>query len=313
MKNMEEDTYKQIDNDVLRELKCQLCKKYMEPPIFLCNNHHNTCKTCQRGSYCPFCNTKVLIRNLALENIAKTVVYPCEHKDSGCTAELPLDMRKSHASGCFFRLLNCPFAKYAETSCSWIGFLSDIKRHVLTDHEFETDSRQEKGAFSVSLKDFSVSKRYIVPVAKLDELFFIIWEMREEDFFCVVVLIGTKEETEDYMYRFTIIAPNKMEIISICLVVQSYLDDLEKILQPGESITLRYGTVTKFKNEQNALICEIEIYESGERSIEILRKFEVKPSKILSIVPRSFFPVIDNEDAESKYNYETRPDVGKSY
>ncbi|PSN29895.1 hypothetical protein C0J52_27867 [Blattella germanica] len=295
----EENTAKQVDIDVLRELKCPACDKYMEPPITLCNNGHNTCKNCiPKRQSCPTCRANFLkTRNLALENLARTVMYPCKNKDAGCEEIFSMNMKIRHLHECFYKSLICPFDEYAGVSCPWNGLLSEIKEHVLNDHGFETDTRQENGAFAVTLKDISASKRYTAAMAKLD-LFFIIWEMRAEDFFCVVVLIGSKEEAAEYKYRFTIATPSGMEIISTCFVAQTYLNDLEQILQPGECVTLRYGTVTKFKNAQNALICEMEIYESGHKPIEILRKSEVTSSKILTIVPRSFFLAKDDEDAE---------------
>jgi len=63
-----------------------VCMEYMVPPIKLCTNGHNICSK-YTGSIqrCPTCRSKFsVVRNVALEIIARKLKYPCANRQSGC-------------------------------------------------------------------------------------------------------------------------------------------------------------------------------------------------------------------------------------
>ena len=123
---------------------------------------------------------------------------------------------------------------------------------------------------------------------KVRGLFFVLWEIRDDNFLCAARYVGTKKEAADYKYRFTIATSSGMDIISMCFIAQSFLNDIENILQPGECVTLHYGTVAKFLDAKSTLTCEMEVYKVDSGTIDVLRKCDVPPGKLPCLVPRIF-------------------------
>jgi len=66
----------------MKQLECPVCMEGMVPPIQLCTNGHNVCSNVQ---CCPTCRSEFSeIRNVALENIARSQKYACVNRQSGC-------------------------------------------------------------------------------------------------------------------------------------------------------------------------------------------------------------------------------------
>jgi len=84
--------------------------------------------------HCPTCKEKFLnTRNLALEDLACRVQYPCKYQAYGCTESLNCDTIVGHQAKCRYRLQVCPAAK-PEIGRSWTGSYDDFKGHVKEDH-----------------------------------------------------------------------------------------------------------------------------------------------------------------------------------
>ena len=274
-----------LDLEILRELECPVCQEYMEPPITLCERGHNICSVCKPNvQTCGICRGDYLnTRNITLENIARSCIFPCKHHEEGCVEILPLERRKSHYLDCVYETRACPFNKLSKSECPWQGLLSGIKDHVMNVHDFETDSRKEDGEFALHLKDFGRSKSYFASVLKLGEHFSVLFKTTENEFFCIVILTGNKTKASEYKYRFTIEKADLTEYMSSDLKVQSICNNLEDILKPGTCAAFLYGSVAKFLDTDKILNCEMEIYKDDDlASSEELRK------KLPHIVPRSF-------------------------
>ena len=89
---------RQLDWHLLEELECPVCTEYMASSIKMCENGHNICGSCEeRLSDCPTCRGKFIsVRNITLEKLAATAVYPCKNKGAGCKETFALEDRDSH-------------------------------------------------------------------------------------------------------------------------------------------------------------------------------------------------------------------------
>jgi hypothetical protein len=104
---------KQIYWDLLKELECPVCLKYMASQIKMCENGHNICGGCrERVSACPSCRGKfVIVRNIALEKLAATAIYPCKNREAGCKETFTVNGKGGHLADCLFQSRECPFKK----------------------------------------------------------------------------------------------------------------------------------------------------------------------------------------------------------
>jgi E3 ubiquitin-protein ligase SIAH1 len=95
--------------------------EYMVPPIQLCTNGHNICSKC-RGresvQHCSTCRAEFSeIRNVALENIARSLKYPCENRKSGCHKFFTIENIAEHHAHCNYGKIKYPFA--INWMCNW--------------------------------------------------------------------------------------------------------------------------------------------------------------------------------------------------
>lgn len=256
---------KYLDDDLLKKLECPVCTDYMMSPITLCQNGHNICAKCKSNvSTCPSCGGEFLqIRNVTLEDIAKTTMYPCKNRELGCLQIFSMDNRLHHETECVYNKRKCPFTKISKDSCRWTGIMSNIGSHVRQEHNSET--KNVMGVFKMKLESLCASKYYREAVFTLGKLFFIFWEIKECDIHFAVFYIGPENDAEKFTYNFKIKRQN--EKISVSATCHSYLQDVDTVLQPGECVVLPYGTVLKYLSKCNDLSCEIEIRKCKDTSV----------------------------------------------
>jgi hypothetical protein len=122
--------------DILEELECPVCRKYMAPPISLCMSGHSICKTCRRKlKKCRICAKKFTkSRNLALENIIGKVKHPCKYEDRGCTGLFSLERLASHQSDCSCQANRCPFKVLDTHTHAREGSEDAVVGHMKTNH-----------------------------------------------------------------------------------------------------------------------------------------------------------------------------------
>ena len=63
------------------------------------------------------------IRNLAMEKVASTVMFPCKYSSGGCTVSLLHTEKVDHEETCEFRPYSCPCPG---ASCKWQGSLEQV-------------------------------------------------------------------------------------------------------------------------------------------------------------------------------------------
>jgi hypothetical protein len=242
---------RQLDWELLKELECPVCLEYMSSPIKMCENGHNICGSCkERLLNCPTCRGTFLnVRNVALEKLAATAIYPCKNCEAGCEETFTLDDRNKHLSVCVYQSRKCPFA------CSWTGILSDIPVHIRTVHESGIAEAPEH--FNVKLLDLLRGRIYYQLVLVMGEFFCLIWSTVDEDIDFIIMHIGVKENSE--AFKFGIKIGNSEEYLTATRECHSYLGvDL-----PGWSfmnyVTINYDNILEFVSESGCLSCEIEI------------------------------------------------------
>jgi len=248
---------KQIDLNLLKELECPVCGEYMASPIKMCENGHSTCSSCRdRLPECPSCRGEfVKVRNIALEKLAATAIYPCKNQEAGCGETFIADGKDNHLAECLFQGRQCPFGKVSGVDCNWTGTMSDIPVHIKDKHESMTAEVQ--GHFKVKLLNLFTGRRYHQAVLNSSELFYLIWETNGDAFSFGVFYIGRKQETDVFKYGIKI--GNSEGNVSVTRKCHSYLESGLKDLQPEKYVKLYYNTIQSCLSESTDLLCEIEI------------------------------------------------------
>lgn len=81
----------QPGSDLTSLFECPVCFDFVLPPIIQCQNGHLVCSSCRtKITTCPTCRIPISsnIRNLPMEKLATTMMFPCKYSSSGCTATL---------------------------------------------------------------------------------------------------------------------------------------------------------------------------------------------------------------------------------
>merc|ERR1712037_773667 len=98
-------------SDLASLFECPVCFGYVLPPILQCHAGHLVCSNCRpKLTCCPTCRGQLggNIRNLAMEKVASTVMFPCKYSSGGCTVSLLHTEKVDHEETCEFRPYSCP-------------------------------------------------------------------------------------------------------------------------------------------------------------------------------------------------------------
>jgi E3 ubiquitin-protein ligase SIAH1 len=234
-----DDRSRALDEVLLRDLECPVCMQYMVPPIQLCTNGHNICSRCRgKVQRCLTCRAEFLeTRNVALENIARRLKYPCANRQSGCLDRFSIEHIAEHQAVCVYGEIKCPFQ--VNWNCSWKGFKSDLKEHAKTVHP---------GCFfeESTLRSSLFWDRILKVLSCFGELFVHYKRIVDGTLYCAVQLIGTSSEASKYKCEFTLRAANGIEQISKTFLVQGYSEDWETSFNSGKCLRLDEATVRNF-------------------------------------------------------------------
>lgn len=241
-----ENTLTDLDEDLRKELECPICYEYMKPPISMCENGHSICSSCKpKLKNCPSCKRPFLAtRNLALESLSSMFV------SMHTTPNSSESTANKH---------NCPFSTISKEDCAWAGSLHDMKVHIKNSHGGRNDTHKSSGRFNVVLTDLSAERHYRKAVWSGDDLFYVVWEIKDSDFYCAVLYVGPKKRSSKFTYKFSLTTDNGMKNISMTFRTQSVVTSLEKFFTPGDCVLLHYDTVLKFLNSNKFLHCAFEI------------------------------------------------------
>ena len=230
-----------IGEDLLKEMVCPVCKKYMVPPIKLCTNGHNVCSNCEGiVTCCPTCRAEFSeTRSVALDNIARRLKYPCVNRQRGCLELLSIEHIAKHQAVCVYGKIKCPF--HLLKVCSWNGFKNDLKEHAKRAHP--------GNFFEVSTFTSPNLSAAMGIGSCFGKLFAYYKQTQDGRLYCAVQLIGTNSEASKYKCEFTLRAANGIEQINKTFFVQGYSEDFETIFSSGKYLNIAEGIIKDFVKE----------------------------------------------------------------
>jgi hypothetical protein len=121
-----------------------------------------------------------------------------------------------------------------------------MKGHVQEMHSSPGDNVEVAGPFKTVLRNISETTSFRQAVFTLNEIFYVIWEVRDNIFYCVGFHIGPKKNSSKFKYRFRVSKERAGESISYSLKTSSFMDDVEEIIKGGDCVAIHYRSIEKF-------------------------------------------------------------------
>ena len=194
------------NNNLASLFECPVCFDYVLPPILQCHNGHLVCSDCRpKLTHCPTCRDPLTppIRNLALERVAVSVLFPCRYATFGCEITMPPTEKADHEEHCEFKPCCCPCPG---TLCGWQGSLSAVVPHLMQKHESILTLQGEAVVFLAVNINLSDALDWVMMQSCFGFHFILVLEKLEmydghQKFFAFVQLIGTHEQAENFVYQ----------------------------------------------------------------------------------------------------------------
>ena len=193
------------NQDLASLFECPVCFDYVLPPIFQCSSGHLVCSKCRpKLTICPTCRGPLgSIRNLAMEKVANTVLFPCRYNSAGCSRQLPHTAKTEHEDSCEFRPYDCPCPG---ASCKWQGSLDNVMPHLMHSHKSITTLQGEDIVFLATDINLPGAVDWVMMQSCFGHNFMLVLEKQEkfeghQQFFAVVQLIGSRKQAENFAYR----------------------------------------------------------------------------------------------------------------
>ncbi|CAG0885805.1 unnamed protein product [Cyprideis torosa] len=192
-------------HDLASLFECPVCFDYVLPPILQCSSGHLVCQTCRpKLTCCPTCRGALgNIRNLAMEKVASTVMFPCKYASNGCTGSLLHTEKPEHEESCEWRPYVCPCPG---ASCKWQGSLEQVMAHLLHIHKSITTLQGEDIVFLATDINLPGAVDWVMMQSCFGHHFMLVLEKQEkieghQQFFAIVQLIGSRKQAENFAYR----------------------------------------------------------------------------------------------------------------
>lgn len=193
-------------SDLASLFECPVCFDYVLPPILQCHAGHLVCSNCRpKLTCCPTCRGQLggNIRNLAMEKVASTVLFPCKYSSGGCGMTLLHTEKVEHEETCEFRPYSCPCPG---ASCKWQGSLEQVMSHLMQVHKSITTLQGEDIVFLATDINLPGAVDWVMMQSCFGHHFMLVLEKQEkfdghQQFFAIVQLIGTRKQAENFAYR----------------------------------------------------------------------------------------------------------------
>lgn len=246
--------------DLMKELECPVCMDYMVPPIMMCENGHNICDNCKpKLDKCPSCSKPFLsVRNIALENLAGRVDYPCCNKVHGCNLEFPPNLIEDHQKICLNKPYDCPLAEAETIMCDWVGGLHDLKKHIEAAHQ-DRLTKLITPVRGVFLKKYNSDFKYSRVIFACRQMFYQQFEVINNVFYFVIQHVGPENCPSKYQYNFTIQTDEHMELISMSFIARSCKVNIQNLYRWGQCVKLFFETLDNFMGPNNEFKFEFSI------------------------------------------------------
>jgi len=243
----------------------------MRPPIILCGNGHKICGICRENvSDCPNCGEEFVdTRNLALEDLARQVMYPCKYRSYGCTETFDHDKIVGHQTTCRYIPQVCPVAELAIGKCSWSGRYEDIKGHLQENHLGECCEYVE-GDFKIMYR-LTDDMKFFCFIFAYNEVFFFLfqkkdkqlWRSTDRRFFAVLLYVGPSENAAKFKYKVEFVNEDDTESVTFMHLTRSCDEDLDSLYDSCKCGKLRYDVVRRLKDGEDNLKFKMEIIRIG--------------------------------------------------
>jgi hypothetical protein len=128
--------------------------------------------------------------------------------------------------------------KFPSVKCSWKGLMSEFKTHVIISHEDYYNDVPYIKSHNVGNAE---AVRFI-----WNETFLCYKRIEEGKWFCVVQLVGTREEASKYRSHFTLLGANGLDKIVETFVVRSFTEDFADSFQSAKCLVLGDEVVRNF-------------------------------------------------------------------
>ncbi|XP_001352813.2 probable E3 ubiquitin-protein ligase sinah [Drosophila pseudoobscura] len=194
-------------------LECPVCFGYIMPPIMQCTRGHVICSSCRHKlTLCPVCRVPMSnIRNLAMENVASKLIFPCKHSYFGCKHRMTYSEKKLHEDDCEFRPFFCP---YPDDKCVWQGPLKDVFNHLTATHDnvitmeghdiiFLATNVNLEGALDWTMVQSCHGRHFLLSLEKI--------HLGEgcQQYFAACRMIGTMRDAAEFDYSISLDANNR--------------------------------------------------------------------------------------------------------
>jgi hypothetical protein len=199
----------------------------------MCAQGHNICNNC-RSHISPVADCTAdpsEIRNVALEDILETAIYPC------------------------------PFAVLAQVPCRWSGILFEIDSHVRdrdkhANHYVEGTGESEWIPLSIPL-----APRCHTAIFALEELFFLVCTGDDECFKFSVFHVGHKNDSSGFAYEFKIQCPKICETTWTVSYGEchNYRQDRNEVYEPMKFVRWPTDLIKMYSTYNNHMSCAIKI------------------------------------------------------
>ncbi|XP_004690122.1 PREDICTED: E3 ubiquitin-protein ligase Siah1-like [Condylura cristata] len=201
------------NSDLASIFECPVCFDYALPPILQCQSGHLVCHDCRpKLTRCPTCRGPLgTIRNLAMEKVANSVLFPCKYNPFGCEYVLPHQERAEHEETCDYRRYPCPCPGSA---CRWQGRMDTIVAHLVQQHKCITTLQGEDIVFLATDITLPGAIDWVMMQSCFDSHFMLVLEKQEkchgqQQFFAIVLLIGNRKQAENFIYRLELNASQR--------------------------------------------------------------------------------------------------------
>ena len=199
--------------DLISLFECPVCFDYALPPILQCQSGHIVCSNCRpKLACCPSCRSPLgNIRNLSMEKVANSVLFPCKYINSGCNECLQHEKKYEHEETCEYRPYTCPCPG---ASCKWQGSLDQVMPHLITQHKSITTLQGEDIVFLATDITLPGAVDWVMMQSCFGHHFMLVLEKQEkhenyQQFFAIVQLIGTRKQAEQFAYRLELNGPKR--------------------------------------------------------------------------------------------------------
>ena len=181
---------------------------------------------------------------------------------------LPMEQITSHKITCPHRPHSCPLAKVPKVICPWKGPPSEVQGHVLEAHEHYLDRNISVVPKPTHLTNVVDNFKDYKVVFDKDRAFLRQVEVKGDNFYCVMILVGPKEIASDFIYEVKMSRENNTVVMTN--VASSNEENLEEIYESGRCVNIHYKVVKNFMNDENELNLEIRFVSSDTQCCIIM-------------------------------------------